>query len=159
MPSKKLRKHYFCPYCGREYEDKRWSYDHIIPLQMGGPKKFKVLACTDCNLRISKEIEQPAMQTPSMRHLMINVRSNGFKIRTRRKKNYIPLHRGIGLSHRMPVKMFYGIEENAFFLDFKGNLLKNMTTKEFKKQLSHGQAIIPADYDTEEDTLSLNQGF
>jgi hypothetical protein len=155
MPTKKPKKHYFCPYCGREYEDNRWSYDHIIPLQMGGPKKFKVLACTSCNFGISRGIEQPAMQTPSMRDLVIHARSDGFKIRTRRKKDYIPLHRRIGFSGRMPVRVFYGIKENTFCLDFMGNLPQDMTIREFKKQLSHGQAIIPVDYDTEEDTVSL----
>lgn len=155
MISRKPRKYYFCPYCGREHEDNRWSYDHIIPLQIGGPKKFKVLACNNCNLRISREIEQPAMQTPSMRDLVIHVRSNGFKIRTRRKMDYIPLHRGIGFSHQVPVKMLYGIEENALCLDFRGVPQDNMTIKGLKSQFSHGRAIIPIDYDTEEDTVSL----
>ena len=155
MPSNKFRKHYFCPYCGMEYDDNGWSYDHIIPLQMGGPKKFRVLACTNCNFRISREIEQPAMQTPSMRDLVIQVGSNGFKIRTRRRMDYIPLHRGIGFSHRVPVKMYYGVKENAFCLDLRGIPQDNMTIEGFKKQLSHGQAIIPVDYDTAEDTISL----
>lgn len=155
MPSKKSKKHYFCPYCGKEYEDNRWSYDHIIPSQMSGPKKFKVIACFNCNFKISREIEQPAMQAPSMHDLMIQVRSKGFKIRTRRKKDIIPLHRRIGFSHRMPAKMYYSAEENVLCLVSIGNLPHNMTTEEFRKQLSHDQAIIPIDYDTDEDTVSL----
>jgi len=155
MPNRKSKRHYFCPYCGKEYEDNRWSYDHIIPLQMGGPKKFKVLACSNCNFRISKEIEQPAMRTPSMRDLIIHVISNCFKIRTRRKKDLIPVHRGIGFSYQMPVKLYYSIEKNVHCLDFIGNLPDNMTTEVFRKQLSDGQAIIPVDYDTEEDTVFL----
>ena len=155
MSSKKYIKRYFCPYCGKDYEDNKWSIDHIIPLQIGGPKKFKILSCSDCNLKISREIEQLAIQTPSMRHQIIQARSNGFQIKTRRKIDNIPMHRGIGFSHRMPVKMYYSIKEDSVCLGFMGNLLNDMTPEEFKNQLSSGQAIIPADNDTEKDTILL----
>lgn len=155
MSSKKSIRRYFCPYCGKEYEDNKWSIDHIIPLQIGGPKKFKILSCSDCNLKISREIEQPAIQTPSMRHQIIHARSDGFRIKTRRKIDRIPMHRGIGFSHRLPVKMYHSIKEDSVCLGFMGNLPNDMTPEEFKKQLSSGYAIIPADKDTEEDTISL----
>lgn len=155
MSNRKVIRHYFCPYCGKEYEDSRWSIDHVIPLQMGGPKKFKIVSCLDCNIKVSREIEQPAMQTSNMLSQIIQVRSEGIKIMTRRKRDYIPMHKRVGFSYQKPVKMYYNTKENKLSLVYVGKLPNDMTPEEFKKQFSSFQAIIPIDEDTEKDTISL----
>lgn len=147
MRDLKNKRHYFCPYCGKEYEDSNWSFDHVIPLVLGGPKKFKIISCIDCNTRISKRIEQPTMQTPSIRHKIAQLKLNGYKIRTRRRKDYIPLHRGIGHSCGVPAKVCYR-EENGH-----GNMCIDFL--DFPKDLTLHQITIPSDHETETDIISF----
>lgn len=158
----KIKRGYFCPYCGKTYKNKDWSIDHIIPLEIGGPKMFKIISCSKCNNTIGTKIEQRAIHSPSIRDLLIQTQRDGFKIGSRRKKDYIPLHRGVGQSFGMPVKMFYNPEDNSIAFDFLGKtkegdlegLLKSLN----EKSGSRGQAIIPIDEDTDSDieaTLSL----
>ena len=47
------RDSYSCQYCGREMEEKKLTYDHVIPRVQGGKTRFEniVTACRACNSR------------------------------------------------------------------------------------------------------------
>lgn len=150
----KIRKRisYFCPYCGKSHEDGNWSFDHIIPLVMGGPTKFRIISCNGCNHRISQQIEQPAMQMGDILSVLGELGGKGFKIKSRRKEDYLP-YGGVGVIGGSPARFFYNRKENYSGISILG-LPKSLTWNEFMKRISKGGvALFPVDEDNEHDTI------
>lgn len=147
-------KEYYCPYCGKQFKNSEWTYDHIIPLGMGGPKKFKIISCFNCNHKISK-IEQKAIFAPSIRSQIINLGIDGHQITHRRKNELLPVHRMVGESGGKPVKLYYKTGDAHLSLVFLGDLPQNLTAEEYNQQFQHGQAIIPIDKHSSEEYKSL----
>jgi hypothetical protein len=138
MSSGKILKEYVCPYCGSQYRDRDWTFDHVIPREIGGPKKFKIIACRECNGRISREIEQAAMGITHLRELLCDLIQDGHKINSRRKRRgSFETHKGYGLSGGRKVKMMRNMETGELELVFLDNLGPPQTR----------QAIIPAEND------------
>lgn len=103
MTVKKLA---ICPYCGKSLSKRPKSIDHIIPKQIGGANRFKIISCQNCNTEIGK-IEQRAMSTMAISSLLAEMGESGFNLKTRRKRDYIPLQKSVGLAGHSPVKMYY----------------------------------------------------
>jgi hypothetical protein len=101
-----MRENAICPYCGNTISENDSSIDHIIPKQLGGPEKFKVISCITCNNKISK-IEQSSMRTLTANWLMAQMYEDGFEIKGRRKRNLIPLQKEVGVGFNAPVKFYY----------------------------------------------------
>jgi hypothetical protein len=114
MTAKKLA---ICPYCGELLSKRLKSIDHIIPKQIGGAGSFKIISCQNCNTEIGK-IEQRAMSTVTICNLLAEMGESGFRIKTRRKRDYIPLQKSIGLAGRTPVKFYYSSKTHKKELHF-----------------------------------------
>ncbi len=81
-----LRDNYTCQYCGKRFEPKDLTFDHIIPRSRGGITEWSniVTSCIKCNLkkgdRLPEEINMQPRKRPSrpngmyifMLHLGIN---------------------------------------------------------------------------------------
>jgi hypothetical protein len=139
-----------CPYCGESLSKKPKSLDHIIPRQMGGAYSFKIVSCQSCNAEISR-IEQNAMNTIQIRNLLAEIGESGIKIKTRRKRDFIPLQKEVGMSCQAPIKMYYNNKTHRKELVFL-----SPPKREFKEGETY-QMFIPvsATEDTEEDMISL----
>ena len=123
---KRIKK-YICPYCGIEYNDNFWSYDHIIPSAIGGADKFKVISCSRCNYLISKEFEQKAIQSPIIDFEIKNLLREGHDIKIRRKKYHITLVKTLhDTSLGIPVKLGYDLIRKANTMKFVGRKSKNL---------------------------------
>jgi hypothetical protein len=114
MTVKKLA---ICPYCGESLSKRPKSIDHIIPKQIGGASSFKIISCQNCNTEIGK-IEQRAMSTMTISNLSAEMGESGFNIKTRRKRDFIPLQKSIGLAGRSPVKFYYNSKTHKKELHF-----------------------------------------
>ena len=93
------------------------SIDHIIPKQLGGCDKFSIYSCKNCNSNLSK-VEQKAIQSIDINSLIVDMSESGFNIKTRRKKEFIPLQKSIGLSCGSPAKMYYNTKNREKELVF-----------------------------------------
>lgn len=111
--SNKKIKRYICPYCGTEYKNNKWTFDHIIPRDLGGPKSFKIISCSSCNIKIGKGIEQTVIGSIDMRLRLSSLAQDGIKIQTRRKKGVIALHDKVGFSMGKKVKMYHDMKKNG----------------------------------------------
>lgn len=139
-----------CPYCGATLSKKPKSLDHIIPRQMGGAYSFKIVSCQSCNAEMSR-IEQNAMNTMQIRNLLAEICESGIEIKTRRKRDFIPLQKGVGMSCQAPIKMYFNNKtrrKELFFL--------SPPKREIKEGETY-QMLIPvsATEDTEKDVNSL----
>lgn len=103
MTVKKLA---ICPYCGNTLSKRPKSIDHIIPKQIGGANRFKIISCQNCNAEIGK-IEQRAMSTMAICDLLAEMGKSGFNLKTRRKRDYIPLQKSVFLAGHGAAKMYY----------------------------------------------------
>lgn len=138
-----------CPYCGESLSKKPKSIDHIIPKQIGGSNRFTIVSCQSCNSEMSK-IEQSAMNTIGFSSLLAEIGESGFNIKTRRKRDYIPLQKSVGLSCCAPIKMYYNNKKHQRELVFLSPP---------KKELIEGgtfNMIVPAfaTEDSEKDRIS-----
>ena len=138
-----------CPYCGESLSQKPKSIDHIIPKQIGGSNRFTIVSCQSCNSEIGK-IEQKAMNTVGFSNMLAEVGEAGFIIKTRRKRDYIPLQKTVGLSCLAPIRRYYNSKTRRKELVFLSPP---------KKKLIEGETytmIIPAfaEEDNEEDKIS-----
>ncbi len=111
------RKLTLCPYCGESFAKTAISIDHIIPKQIGGCDKFSIFSCKSCNSNLSK-IEQRAIQTVEISYLLMDMSESGFNIKSRRKKEVIPLQKSVGLSCGSPAKMYYNTKNHERRLVF-----------------------------------------
>lgn len=140
-------KRYFCPYCGKDYNDGSWTTDHIIPAALGGPRRFTVTACQSCNSKIGREIEQPALASDSFKEALGELLISGAKIKRRRKENYI-VPKAIGLIYKNTLaKFFYDVKKrskNILVITQPGGL----TPKQLR-QRKEGQIIMPVSVDDE----------
>ena len=114
MTGKKL---VICPYCGESLSKRPKSLDHIIPKQIGGANRFKIISCQNCNAEIGK-IEQHAISTMAISNLLAEMGRSGFNLKTRRKRDYIPLQKSVGLAGRAAVKMYYSSKTHKKELHF-----------------------------------------
>ena len=149
MTVKKLA---ICPYCGESLSKRPKSIDHIIPKQIGGASSFKIISCQNCNTEIGK-IEQRAMSTMAICNLLAEMGEFGFNIKTRRKRDYIPLQKSMGLAGRAPVKFYYNSKTHKKELHFLSPPNKELMA------LIHGKGtfymFIPEEEDSEKDEVSL----
>lgn len=103
-------KRYFCPYCGKDYNDNSWTTDHIIPAALGGPRRFVITACKSCNNKIGREIEQPALMSESFKTALGELLISEPRIKLRRKVDYITL-KATGLLYKnLLAKFFYDVK-------------------------------------------------
>jgi len=109
----RIVKSYICPYCGKKFVDDLWTYDHVIPQDLGGPRGFKIIACKKCNNDIGRLIEQKAMRTSPLCNLLGSTIVHGNKIKLKRKKQALPTHRGIGVAFGGPAKMYWDLKEKS----------------------------------------------
>ena len=112
MPTGRTKrvKRYFCPYCGKDYNDSSWTTDHIIPAALGGPRRFTVTACQSCNSKIGREIEQPTLASDSFKEALGELLISGARIKKRRKEDYIVL-KATGLVYKNTLaKFFYDVK-------------------------------------------------
>ena len=152
---KKQVKEYFCVYCGKSYKDNNWSDEHVIPTSMGGPKKYTIISCYDCNNKISKEIEQIALQSQELRTRIGELISDGFKIKFRRKKEFILVYKTVGVSFRRPIKMYYDLRRKGQkVVKINMNYPRGMTLEEIKERKS-GVMIFPAEEETEKEKIAV----
>ena len=115
------RKITLCPYCGESLANTTISIDHIIPKQIGGCNKFSIYSCENCNSNLSK-MEQKAIQSIDVSSLIIEMNELGFNIKTRRKKEFMPLQKSVGLSCGSPAKMYYNTKNREKALVFLSTL-------------------------------------
>jgi len=101
-----VKKLAICPYCGNTLSKRPKSIDHIIPKQIGGANRFKIISCQNCNAEIGK-IEQRAMSTMAICDLLAEMGKSGFNLKTRRKRDYIPLQKSVFLAGHGAAKMYY----------------------------------------------------
>ena len=101
-----MKKLAICPYCGNTLSKRPKSIDHIIPKQIGGANRFKIISCQNCNAEIGK-IEQRAMSTMAICDLLAEMGKSGFNLKTRRKRDYIPLQKSVFLAGHGAAKMYY----------------------------------------------------
>lgn len=139
-----------CPYCGELLSKRLKSIDHIIPRQMGGAHSFTIVSCQSCNAEISR-IEQSAMSTTGIRTLLAEMGESGFDIKTRRKRDYIPLQKSVGLACWSPVKMYYNSKTQ------KKELVFLTPPKEELIEKGEFYMVVPvsATENSEEDDISL----
>ena len=52
MDSEKIIKEYYCVYCDKNFNDNKWTYDHFIPMNLGGPDKLRIICCNNCNQKL-----------------------------------------------------------------------------------------------------------
>lgn len=138
-----------CPYCGESLSKKPKSIDHIIPKQIGGSNRFTIVSCQSCNSEIGK-IEQSAMNTIGFSNLLAEIQESGSNIKTRRKRDHIPLQKSVGLALRAPTKMYYNSKTHQRELVFLSPP---------KKELIEGKTfamLVPAfaEEDNEKDKIS-----
>lgn len=96
MNSRKVIKEYYCVYCNKQFNDNKWTYDHIIPMNIGGPDKLKIICCNDCNQKLGV-IEQKCCDTFIIRNIMIGLHwEEKIRVKTRRKKNKIVVFKKLG---------------------------------------------------------------
>lgn len=141
-----------CPYCGESLSKRPKSIDHIIPKQIGGANRFTIASCQDCNAEISK-IEQRAMSTMAIGDLLAEMGKSGFSIKTRRKRDHIPLQKSVGLAGRSPVKMYYNCKTRE-----KEMLFLRPPSKELMaliREKGEFYMLGPPEEDSEEDQISL----
>lgn len=71
-----LRDNYTCQYCGRQFEAKKLTCDHIIPRSRGGTAEWTniVTSCIQCNLSKSDKLPEEVDMRPRKRPS----RPNGF---------------------------------------------------------------------------------
>ena len=112
-----MKKLAICPYCGNTLSKRPKSIDHIIPKQIGGANRFKIISCQNCNAEIGK-IEQRAISTMAISDLLAEMGKSGFNLKTRRKRDYIPLQKSVGLAGRAAVKMYYNSKTHEKELHF-----------------------------------------
>lgn len=141
----RLVKSYICPYCGKKYSDDLWTYDHIIPQDLGGPRSYKIIACKKCNNDIGRLIEQKAMRTSALCDLLGSTIVHGNKVQLKRKKQFLPAHRGIGVACGEPAKMYWDIDEKSLSVAVFSRECPDLAT------LNHGSFISLADTDDRED--------
>jgi hypothetical protein len=138
MATGKITKDYTCPYCGRSYVDDRWAPDHIIPRDIGGPKRFKLISCSQCNGRIGREVEQPALRSGKILDSYCSRIEEGFPINTRRKrKGLVPVPKHYGVSCGRKVRFYRDLENGERHLVFLDGAPSSIP--------EHGVAIIPDD--------------
>jgi len=106
-----------CPYCGESLSKRPKSIDHIIPKQIGGANRFKIISCQNCNAEIGK-IEQRAMSTEAISNLLAEMGESGFNLKTRRKRDYIPLQKSVFLAGHGAAKMYYNSKTHKKELHF-----------------------------------------
>lgn len=140
-----------CPYCGEPLSKKAKSIDHIIPKQIGGCNRFTILSCQGCNSEIGK-IEQSALRTLEISYLLAEMGESGFKIKARRKRDFIPLQRAVGLSCQAPTMMYYNSKTHEKELVFLSPP---------KRELKEGETyrmFVPvfATEDSKEDAIPLS---
>jgi len=114
MTVKKLA---ICPYCGEPLSKRPKSIDHIIPKQIGGANRFKIISCQNCNTEIGK-IEQRAMSTMAISDLLAEMGESGFNLKTRRKRDYIPLQKSVFQAGHGAAKMYYNSKTHEKELHF-----------------------------------------
>jgi len=141
-----------CPYCGESLSKRPKSIDHIIPKQIGGANRFTIVSCQNCNAEISK-IEQHAMNTMAISDLLAEMGKSGFNIKTRRKRDYIPLQRSVGLAGRSPVKMYYNSKTREKEMHFLSPPNKELMALIREKGTFY--MLAPAAEDSEKDEISL----
>jgi hypothetical protein len=152
---KKPVKEYYCPYCGKEFKNSEWTYDHIIPLGMGGPKKNKILSCTDCNQKIGIK-EQIAIHAPSISSRIIDLEMQGYRIYGRRKSQARPFRRSRGIADGKLVKFYHNFGDENLSLVFYGKPLGEQSRPEKEDLLnSGGVARVIFDEDTDEEGLAF----
>src|SRR3989344_3247621 len=119
MGEKEIRQ-YYCCYCDKHYENSNWTYDHIIPLILGGINQYKIISCRNCNNKIGSEIEQRCAQSVDFRQAIIQLFKSGFKLRSRRKKEFIPYSKNVGISPEGYFKWGYNVKTNQSELKIFG---------------------------------------
>jgi hypothetical protein len=147
-------KDYYCPYCGKFYSDSNWTFDHIIPLGLGGPKKINVIACFDCNHKISK-MEQLAIQAPSISSRIIELNMQGYRICGRRKIESRPFLKSSGLAAGRLVKFYHNSGDQHLSLVFYGKP-SGMTDEESAQLIKNcNVARMIFEKDTDEEGLAF----
>lgn len=143
-----------CPYCGNEYRKNNLSVDHIIPKQIGGSEKFRIISCKDCNNKISK-IEQKSMQTLTISWLITEMYESGFKIGSRRKRGLIPLQKEVGMGFNAPVKMYYNPKKKEKLLSILSPPLSPLNEDFVKRKSFITITPTSAFEENEDDTIAL----
>ena len=144
-----------CPYCGESFSKRPKSVDHIIPKQIGGANRFTIASCQNCNSEIGK-IEQRAMSTMTMCHLLAEMGESGFNVKTRRKRGYVPLQKSVFLAGRSPVKIYYNSKARKRGLYFLSPPSEELTKLIHEKGTFY--MLGPPDFgaqDSEKDETSL----
>ncbi len=119
MECKEIRE-YYCCYCNSYYNDDKWTQDHIIPVVLGGINSYKIISCAECNSRISREIEQVCAQSLDFRQAMIQLAKSGIRIKSRRKKEFIPYNKNLGISPEGYFKLGYNPITNKSVMKIYG---------------------------------------
>jgi len=143
-----------CPYCGKEYEKEMKSVDHIIPKQIGGSDKFRIVSCSGCNNKISK-IEQQAIRTLTINWLITEMYDDGFDVKKRRKRNIIPLQKGVGIGFGGLVKTFYDSNKKEKILQILPLPHSPPARNFFKRKSFTVFTPVSACEDNERDIISL----
>jgi len=149
-----VKKLAICPYCGELLSKRPKSIDHIIPKQIGGANRFKIISCQNCNAEIGK-IEQRAMSTMVISNLLAEMGRSGFNLKTRRKRDYIPLQKSIGMAGRAAVKMYYSSKTNEKELHFLSPPNEELIALMREKGTFHMLVPVTATEDSEEEEISL----
>lgn len=141
-----------CPYCGESLSKRPKSIDHIIPKQIGGANRFTIVSCQSCNAEIGR-IEQNAMSTTAICNLLAEMGKSGFNLKTRRKRDYIPLQKSVGLAGRSPVKRYYNSKTHQTELQFLTPPSKELL--QVMREKGAFCMFAPAEEDSEKDETSL----
>lgn len=141
-----------CPYCGESLSKRPKSIDHIIPKQIGGANRFTIVSCQSCNAEIGK-IEQSAMSTMAICNLLAEMGKSGFNLKTRRKRDYVPLQKSVGLAGRSPVKRYYNSITHQTELQFLTPPSKELLALMREKGTFY--MLAPAEEDSEKDEIPL----
>ena len=116
---------YYCCYCDNHYMDNNWTLDHIIPIVLGGIDSYQIISCRSCNNKIGSGIEQVCAQSVDFRHAIIGLSQRGIKIKTRHKKEFIPISNRIGFSSDGHyAKLGYNPISNSHILKVFGKIQK-----------------------------------
>jgi hypothetical protein len=138
-----------CPYCGEPLSKKAKTIDHIIPKQIGGCNVFTILSCQNCNSELSK-IEQISIETTEISNLRAEIDESGFKIKSRRKSDYISIQKLPGLvGPQTPAKFRYNNKTHRREI----NLLRPPDDDFLRKK--KGYMIMPVEKVSKEEKTAL----
>ena len=148
-------KQYYCGYCDKEYNDDKWTNDHIIPKVLGGNDSFPLMSCMKCNNELGRIIEYPATQSIVLRNTIINLAQKGHNVKTRRKRDFIPLNKNRPALYPLGVASIgYSLKNHSFVAKHLGSPWK--VDKTFATLKSPFSFIFPEEKMTEKEELAIS---